>query len=246
MRVLLFILACLGLISCDPQEQLGVYYMSGFYNASTDSAAIRAFYLDENNRISADISWNFFLSGTGNESMLTKVDDLLFTSGNLPEWQGKVTLRSEGDHEMYSSVVIPPIIEAISQSAQEILIDPNDLNEEVLTLSWNSAGQGYSYLLQLQPLDEPLSPIPFEGGFFDEQFNGPMEENSITLISSDFEFYGSHKLTVYVIPEVYKNLFFFQGRGLGFLAEEGPDNVTGGKGVFTAVRSLDFTFEVTP
>lgn len=246
MKGFLYISLVFCLISCESKQESGVFFLSGYYDATADSAAVKVFYFDENAQQSNSFNRLVSVKGESGEVKLVQLDDFTFVSkGALPDWNEQVTIKVNGDHVMHCTVQIPVPIEAIFQSSSNVVIQSENPGEEVLTLGWTELSDDFSYLLQLESLSDMPSEIPFEGGLFEKQFSGPIEESAITLVASDFEYFGPHRLTVYVIPEAYKDVFFFQGRGLGYLATEGPDNVIGGKGFFTATRSISFEFEIT-
>lgn len=246
MKALFYITLIFCLISCESEQESGVFFLSGYYDATADSAAVRVFYFDENAQLSQSFNRLVSVRGESGEVKMVQLDDFTFVSeGALPDWSEQVTVKVNGDHVMHCTVRIPEPIEATFQSSSTVVIQSENPGEEVLSLGWTDLSDDFSYLLQLESLSETLVEIPFEGGLFEKQFSGPIEESAITLVASDFKYFGPHRLTVYAIPEDYKDIFFFQGRGLGFLATEGPDNVIGGKGFFTATRSISFEFEIT-
>lgn len=163
----------------------------------------------------------------------------------IPGYAADIEVRA--NKTVSSKAVVPPSISILEQSGATFSVDANNAAAEVFSMQWTNR-DGYSYLLRLENLES--SPIEIEFADdpiqFDEVYSSPIEENNITLFAGDFKYYGAHRLTIYVVPEAYRDLFFFQNTGLGELVVQGPDNVEGGFGTWTAINAEEIILTVLP
>lgn len=156
-----------------------------------------------------------------------------------------VTLEILGDIGCTATAVVPPAVVPTLISNTTFSITPSNPGASVFEVKWDPI-EGYSYLLGLQSITENAAEIPFTvpSGLFQNQFFAPIEENEVTLFDTDFKYYGRHRLTIYVIEDLYKDFFFFRNRGQGFLATQGPDNILGARGLWTCINAYQIELEI--
>lgn len=233
-------ISLLSFLSCDRTETESVYVVDGYFIAGSQNAEVSVKKYDgEEEKTVDDASVSLKINGetydlgyTGNGRYQATLTGVL-SSPDTP-----VTLEIRVDKRMGATVRIPPDAPILSHSGQVFPVDPQASGAGVFQMTWTKS-PGYSYLLRLECLEtEPVQiPFPDSPTPFRFQYPTPLEEATITLYAGDFEYYGMHKLTIYVIDEVYRDLFFYRNNGLSIPAVQGPDNVSGGTGVWTAVNS---------
>ncbi len=156
-----------------------------------------------------------------------------------------VVLEMDGEVQCMAQAKIPPHILPTFVGPTTFTINPSNPGASVFSLKWEAI-PGFSYLLELESVENNPTEIPFDvpAGLFQDQFFAPIEENETTLLDTDFKYYGRHLLTVYVIEDLYKDFFFFRNRGQGFLATQGPDNIIGARGLWTCVNAYQIELEI--
>jgi hypothetical protein len=244
MKRLIYIAVVIGIVSCSKDNSTNQTLVSGFYRGDNDSVFVEVGELtsdglfepidNANVRISVD-GIAYPLSGEGQgiyhlDGALSVVPDhiLLFVNDKVN-----------------SVSVVPPAIAPISVDDTELVVNPELPGVELFGLTWNEV-EGHSFVLQLECLEEVKEEIPFDvpHGLFDTQFNGPIEESSIDLYDVDFQYYGQHKLTVYVIDSDYSELFFYRSRSKRNVITAGPDNVNGAKGFWASTQAFEIILNV--
>ena len=138
-----------------------------------------------------------------------------------------------------SSTKIPGELSWISLDGVIINIDTSNTGQPVLTAQWQSEGDN-AFLLTLQNTEEnpeiinyPVSPFSF-----DEVYELPINNTSITLQDLFFNFYGNYEFSVYSIDNNYRDLFFYQPQIQQIRPDAGLDNIDGAFGVFVGANKI--------
>lgn len=152
---------------------------------------------------------------------------------------------SKGDEKVFATAQVPASIGLVQSSATSIPIDPASTGQPIYSIFWTQV-EGFTHVLTLDVQEELPIQIPFSvnAGNFDEQYAFPVPGQGTTIFDTDFYYYGNHKLTVFAIPEAYDAIFFYQNGTGGEQVTEGPDNIEGGSGYFTAVSKLEVDLEI--
>lgn len=160
----------------------------------------------------------------------------------------KYTLRAQiGDNLLEASTEVPEIPVMLQMSPTSFVVDPNNPQGVVFSCAWDAADT-LSYLLQLKSTELNPAIIPFQdgGGKFLQSFSGPYDSNGLALVASDFEFYGGNKLSILAISPTYRNILLQPSTDDRNFLLNGPDNVVGGLGFFTAVSSTQVSLDAMP
>ncbi|MEZ4800494.1 MAG: hypothetical protein R2809_12140 [Flavobacteriales bacterium] len=234
---LLFLLS-----SCDDESGRNAYFVSGYYRADVKRASAEYFQMSEDGNIIHDEEAivSLIFDGANIEMVNTIANTYEVNAENFILSNNHIDVEINSGIKLYSSAEVPPPLTILDSGNTTISIDPGQPGEEVFDLSWSQL-QGYSFLARLECTEENPLEIPFAsgGGFFETTFERPFVESGMLIYSSDFKFYGAHKLTVFVIENRYADLFFIRNGSLGFITVEGPDNVQNGKGFWTAVNAYE-------
>lgn len=239
-----YIVILFVLFGCTKENDANQNVVSGFYRGDNDSVFVELGALQSDGVFIPSQNDLVRISADGNLYSLTnKGNGIYHLDQEIPEEAFELTLLVNDDIRAVS--LVPPSISATSSGNTELVVDPNSLGEELFGLTWNDV-EGYSYVLQLECLEDVKVEIPFTvpHGLFDTQFNGPIEESSIDLYDLDFTYYGQHKLTVYVIDSKYSELFFYRSRSKRNVITAGPDNVIGANGFWACTRAFEILLNV--
>jgi hypothetical protein len=163
--------------------------------------------------------------------------------------QGMVyTLSAKIDGQtLRASARVPGAPALLQTSPSNFSIDINNPSGQVYSCNWGGA-DSLSYLLQLRLVEASPVLIPFVSGGngFADSFSGPYDSNGLALVGNDFGYYGNHKLSIISINPDYRNVLFKQSTDDRNFLLNGPDNVEGGLGFFTAVNRTQIDLEVNP
>lgn len=239
-----YIVILILLFGCNKENDANQYVVSGFYRGDNDSVFVEVGALQSDGVFVPSQSDLVRISADGNLYALTNNGNgIYFLDQEIPEDAFELKLLVNDDIRSISFV--PPPISATSMGDTELVVNPNSLGEELFGLTWNDS-EGYSYVLQLECLEDVKVEIPFTvpHGLFNTQFNGPIEESSVDLYDVDFDYYGQHKLTVYVIDAKYAELFFYRSRSKRNVITAGPDNVMGANGFWACTRAFEILLNV--
>lgn len=184
------------------------------------------------------------------ETPLQKAD-LCFNhpeSAFLPQSGQHFTLEIEqGGVRQSAHVVIPPSPENVA--AESVIFNVSATIEHPATgVSWDPIA-GHFFALRLEPLDDPLIPIPFSGitgGKFELELEGKQSEPAVALFNTDFTFYGNHRLTIYSFDKDYAGVFDYLPQFGGTVLGLGPGNFDVGPGFLTAAGKAEIYFEIVP
>lgn len=249
MRRLVYILFSIAIASCQaerPKPQVTEVY--GYYIAGIDSVSITIDEVSEENGVK-DVEDAIVQVAVGSSDLKVPHQSGGHYAIKAPsDWavMGEaITMEILGDIGCTATSIVPPAVVPTFISNTIFTINPLNPGATVFEVKWNPI-DGYSYLLGLQSITENAEEIPFmvPSGLFQNQFFAPIEENEITLFDTDFKYYGRHRLTIYVIEDLYKDFFFFRNRGQGFLATQGPDNIQGARGLWTCINAYQIELEI--
>lgn len=103
---------------------------------------------------------------------------------------------------------IPPALNGLSISTQNITLTPNHLDSVMATISWDNI-EGYSYCIFIRNMGYGSFPVNYldgqtikSGAFFSLH-----HENEINLKCSDFTHYGNYELYVTAVNNDYANFY---------------------------------------
>lgn len=236
-------------MGCDPAVENDVIVVNGYLAGVKDvvHVEVKRFQNGNSDNIT-DADVQLILQGNAiplNHQGEGVYSALLPDGAVIPGYQADITVQS--NRRVSAEAVVPPAITITNHTSNTFSIDTNNSAQEVFSMTWTNR-EGFSYLLQLENLESSPVEIDFSDNpiRFEQVYASPIEESSITLFAGDFTYYGSHRLTVYVVPEAYRDLFFFQNSGLGELVVQGPDNVSGGFGSWTAINAEEIILTVLP
>lgn len=237
------------IMSCDPAVENDVVVVNGFVVGVKDIVHVEVKRFQSGDKTAvADADVELVLDGTA--IPLSHQGEGIYSAqlpdgSVIPGYQADINVNA--NRRISAKATVPPAITITSHTSTTFNVSSSNSAQEVFAMNWTNR-DGFSYLLQLENLES--SPVAIE--FFDnpirfeQVYAGPIEESAITLFAGDFTYYGSHRLTVYVVPEEYRDLFFFQNSGLGELVVQGPDNVRGGFGSWNAINAEEIILTVLP
>jgi hypothetical protein len=244
MKKFAYIFVFICVISCTKEESVNQSVVSGFFRADNDSVFVEVGALQPDGVFVPSENQNVRISADGNLYSLTSLGNGIYhLNSDIPNNVNQLSLFVNDNISAVSFV--PPEIAPISIGNTNLTIDPNSPGIELFGLTWNDV-EGYSFVLQLECMEETKVEIPFEvpHGLFDTQFNGPIEESSIDLYDVDFNYYGQHKLTVYIIDSKYSELFFYRSRSKRNVITAGPDNVFGAHGFWACTKAFEILLNI--
>ncbi|MFN6379399.1 MAG: hypothetical protein ACK4WD_08990 [Flavobacteriales bacterium] len=236
----------LGCVGEQPKPEVTEIY--GYYIAGLDSAVVQINRMNdddgivpvEDSKVTITVGQNVVnVVHEENGEYLAKAPE------NWAEAGETITLEIDDTRNSVAEAIIPPVIVPTLISNTSFQVEPNNPGASVFEVKWDPI-EGVSYLLSLETLEQNPTEIPFTvpAGLFQNQFFAPIEENEVTLFDTDFKFYGRQRLTIFVIHDLYKDFFFFRNRGQGFLATQGPDNITGARGLWTCVNAYQIELNI--
>ena len=244
MKKLVYIFLLIFSVSCTKDEAKSRALASGFFRGDNDSVFVEVGELQEDGSFLPSENSNVRISADGIEYPLTSSGNGIYhLTSDIQNTTNQLSLLVDESIKAESS--LPPSIAPISMGSTTLTVDSNNPGIELFGLTWNNV-EGYSFVLQLECLEEVKEEIPFAvpHGLFDSQFNGPIEESSIDLYDVDFNYYGQHKLTVYIIDSEYSELFFYRSRSKRNVITAGPDNVFGANGFWACTQAFDIILNV--
>lgn len=229
----------MALAACSPEQDIREVIVLGTF-VTDQSPSLQLYYADDLSPVSdAQVtlqSQNEVVSLQWNGQAYAHPERVI-----SPEERLEMTLTME-DHRASALVQVPPAIAPVNLGNTLISINPNSTGAPALVLQWTELPSNrYSYLLQLEALDEDPATIPFTvpAGRFNEQYSGPINQTGTILFDTDFKYYGPHRLTIYAIDKSFENVFFYDKTDLRGLALLSPDNITNAKGFLTAVSRTE-------
>jgi hypothetical protein len=246
---LIYIALILPLAACDaerPKPQVTEVY--GYYIAGLDSVVVSVDRVSEE-KGAVGVEDTEVQIVVGNTDLRvphqSNGDYFLKAPSDWAVMGESVTLEILGDIGCTATSLVPPSVMPTLIGNTTFTVNPSNPGAAVFDVKWDPI-DGFSYLLSLQSITENAAEIPFSvpSGLFQNQFFAPIEENEVTLFDTDFKYYGRHRLTIYVIEDLYKDFFFFRNRGQGFLATQGPDNIRGARGLWTCINAYQIELEI--
>lgn len=235
------------LAACDDESGRNAYFASGYYRADINQASVEYFQMTEDGNVihDEDAQVKLIFDGANLTMLNTLANTYEVNAEDYTLNSNHIDIEINSGINLYASALVPPSLTITNSGNSTISIDPGLPGEEVFDLAWNSL-EGYSFLARLECTEENPLEIPFAsgGGFFETTFERPFVESGMLIYSSDFKYYGTHKLTVFVLENEYADLFFLRNGSLGFLTVEGPDNIENGKGFWTAINAYELELVV--
>ena len=166
----------MALTACSPEQDIREVIVLGTFVAD-QSPALQLYYADDLSPVSdAQVtmqSHNEVIALQWNGQSYVQPDVVI-----APEQRLDMTFVFD-DHNASALVQVPPAIAPVNLGNTLISINPNSTGAPALVLQWTELPSNrYSYLLQLEALDEDPATIPFTvpAGRFNEQYSGPINQ----------------------------------------------------------------------
>jgi hypothetical protein len=118
----------------------------------------------------------------------------------------------------------------------------------VATVQW-MAEEGIFFLLKLEVMEDNPQLIPFSGisgGNFFKDFEGLVIQQGLTLVNTDFSYYGLHRITVYSFDKETAELISYLPQFNGGIITSPPQNINGGSGFLAGMGKAEVFFEILP
>lgn len=165
----------------------------------------------------------------------------MLQSDRLPQSGERLLLRWFQLHD--TAVVIVDMPPAISNIM--VINDTLQTSEaEKCSIIWDGGTAGNEFALSLSCLESAPLPLPWMPGNFSQLYSGPQVATQLTLQPTDFGYLGTHQLTISVLNEELRDVFFFDLSDIRGLLESAPDNVSGGLGFVTGVSKASVMLEI--
>jgi hypothetical protein len=140
----------------------------------------------------------------------------------------------------FAFVMMPPQPTNVVVTNDTIQSEADD--ESVI--SWSMEGAQSEFALRLECLELNALSLPWSPGDFLQLYSGPQVATQLTLSPQSFACYGSHQLTISVLNDELRDVFFFDRSDIRGLLRQGPDNVSGGAGFVSGVSTRKILLEV--
>lgn len=191
------------------------------------------------------------LDGPTTSVLLTEIEGI---PGRYSDTAGEMLLEADqsyrlvvtkDDQQLQAEATIPPPVNIVQSSATMIPINPASTGEPIYSIFWEQENN-ISHVLKLDLQEDTFDEIPFSvnSGNFSTQYAFPVPGQGTTVFDTDFNYYGTHLLTVYAIDEAYDALFFYQNGSGGDQVTEGLNNIDGGSGYFAGASKLEVELEI--
>jgi hypothetical protein len=165
----------------------------------------------------------------------------MLQSDRLPQSGERLLLRWFQQHD--TAVVIVDMPPAISN----IMVINDTLQSSAAnkcSIVWDGGTLGHEFALSLRCLESSPQPLPWMPGNFSQLYSGPQLEAQLTLQPSNFGYFGTHQLTISVLNDQLRDVFFFDISDIRGLLKQAPDNVSGGVGFVTGVSKASVVLEI--
>lgn len=139
-------------------------------------------------------------------------------------------------------------VDVIMPAALSNLAVANDTiqssGDEETFISWSTEEAESEFAFRLECLEPNPQPLPWSPGDFLQLNSGPQVASELTLSPQSFDCYGAHQLTISVLNNELRDVFFFDISDIRGLLRQGPDNVFGGVGFVSGVSTEKILLEV--
>ena len=156
-----------------------------------------------------------------------------------PEEILKLLWYREGD-TAFATVIMPPAVDNLVV-INDTLQAEDDAECQV---DWTMQDTELEFAFRLESLEQNPQPLPWSPGNFLQFYSGPQLASQLTLQPQSFAAYGSYLLTISVLNDELRDIFFFDPSDIRGLVRQGPDNVVGGKGFVAGVAVAKIPLEI--
>lgn len=249
-KILILLLAILGLVSCDKSENTGVMVLSGQIEQGADACDIKVYSLKEESltdledaivKVKVDgVNYTFAYIGNGVYRSLDIVSHLHdFTPCNV--------IVTHPDYATCTVDVELPKAPDVIEGSYSYQVNSSYPELECLELTWQNE-PGQNYFFELNYLDNDFNQIPFSGpsGLFETHYSGPQTGHHLHVFNNDFRYYGSHQLIIRAVDKLYLAAHYYAGSDELGLLQAGSSNVKGGKGLITASSKKEILLQINP
>lgn len=140
----------------------------------------------------------------------------------------------------FATVSMPPAIENLVV-INDTLQEGDDVECEV---DWTMQDTELEFAFRLESLEQNPQLLPWSPGNFLQFYSGPQLASQLTLQPQSFAAYGSYRLTISVLNDELRDIFFFDPSDIRGLLRRGPNNVVGGKGFVAGVSVAKIPLEI--